>query len=333
LNFIKSPEEYAIVTSIQKSVLVRNLQDSSGLAKVVAKWRAYLGIPKEGADPEELAIVIMYIKEHWDILTLSEIELAFTLSINRKLDDCEFFGFFSPNYVSKVLHAYMYYRKLALADALRAKEKFELEEAEKASRPTPEQECETTRELFLNFYEEFKKNGEINDPFNLAYNLLRKEKWMKVSESDINESLQQGKVKYQQERQKESLLRQVSRVMVITGRIFDIVVINPKVAQIVLKKKMNEKIVPVAISVLGYWKDRALNDMKLKLKDKIKANVYMKSKLYNGKYYTDVYFKEIMLVEEAPKVMNGSSLFNTEEGLVDLETGEIMEENNNGLTE
>jgi hypothetical protein len=210
LNFIKSPEEYAIVTSIQKSVLVRNLQDSSGLAKVVAKWRAYLGIPKEGADPEELAIVIMYIKEHWDILTLSEIELAFTLSINRKLDDCEFFGFFSPNYVSKVLHAYMYYRKLALADALRAKEKFELEEAEKASRPTPEQECETTRELFLNFYEEFKKNGEINDPFNLAYNLLRKEKWMKVSESDINESLQQGKVKYQQERQKESLLRQVS---------------------------------------------------------------------------------------------------------------------------
>ena len=121
--------------------------------------------------------------------------------------------------------------------------------------------------------------------------------------------------------------------MVITGSIFDIVVINPKVAQIVLKKKMNEKIVPVAISVLGYWKDRALNDMKLKLKDKIKANVYMKSKLYNGKYYTDVYFKEIMLVEEAPKVMNGSSLFNTEEGLVDLETGEIMEENNNGLTE
>ena len=93
MNFIKSPEEYAIVTAVQKSVLVRNLEDTTALTKVVAKWRAYLGIPKEGADPEELAIVIMFITEHWDILTLAEIELAFTLSINRKLDDCEFFGF------------------------------------------------------------------------------------------------------------------------------------------------------------------------------------------------------------------------------------------------
>ena len=120
--------------------------------------------------------------------------------------------------------------------------------------------------------------------------------------------------------------------MVITGRIFDIVVINEKVAQIVLKKKMNDKIVPVAISVLGYWKDKALKEMKLKLKDKIKANVYMKSKIYNGKYYTDVYFKEILLVEDAPISMNGSTLFRTEEGLIDTETGELMEENN-GLTE
>jgi len=64
--------------------------------------------------------------------------------------------------------------------------------------------------------------------------------------------------------------------MVIVGRIFDIVVISEKVAQIVLKKKMNDKVVPVAISVFGYWKDRALNEMKLKGKDKIKANVCVK---------------------------------------------------------
>ncbi len=117
--------------------------------------------------------------------------------------------------------------------------------------------------------------------------------------------------------------------MVITGRIFDIVIINEKVAQIVLKKKMNEKIVPVAISVFGYWKDKALNETKLKPKDKIKANVYMKSNIYKGKYYTDVYFKDVILVEAAPKIMNGSSLFKTDEGIVDIETGELMEEENN----
>lgn len=115
--------------------------------------------------------------------------------------------------------------------------------------------------------------------------------------------------------------------MVITGRIFDIVVINEKVAQIVLKKKMADKIVPVAICVFGYWKDKAIKEMKLKAKDKIKANVYMKSKIYNGKYYTDVYFKEILLVEDAPINMNNKDreLFETDMGMVDTETGELIE--------
>lgn len=114
--------------------------------------------------------------------------------------------------------------------------------------------------------------------------------------------------------------------MVITGRIFDIVVINEKVAQIVLKKKMADKIVPVAITVLGYWKDKAIKEMKLKPKDKIKGNLYLKSKIFNGKYYTDVYFKEILLVEDAPVNMNKRDLFEeTEMGMVDTETGELID--------
>lgn len=112
--------------------------------------------------------------------------------------------------------------------------------------------------------------------------------------------------------------------MVITGRIFDVVVLNEKVAQIVLKKKMGDKIVPVAICVFGYWKDKAIKELKLKAKDKIKANVYMKSKIYKDKYYTDVYFKEIFRIEEAPKPLAqvGKNLF------VDTETGEIIENEN-----
>lgn len=196
--------------AVQKSPRVETLEDTEQLARVVAKWRAYLGIPKEGADPEELAIVIMYISDYWQMLTLAEIELAFTLSINRKLDDDEFFGLFSPNYVAKVLHAYMFYRKTTLADALRRKEKFELAEAAKAQKPSAEEECEITKELFRNFHAEVLKNGTLNDPFNLAYNFLRQHKWMRVSEADIQESLQAGKTQYQTDKNKESLLRQVS---------------------------------------------------------------------------------------------------------------------------
>jgi hypothetical protein len=111
--------------------------------------------------------------------------------------------------------------------------------------------------------------------------------------------------------------------MVITGRIFDIVIINEKVAQIVLKKKVNEKIVPVAISIFGFWKNKALDEMKIKLKDKIRGNVYMKSNVYKGKYYTDVFFKEIYFAEEKSDINTGIFV-KTDDGLVDTETGEII---------
>ena len=106
------------------------------------------------------------------------------------------------------------------------------------------------------------------------------------------------------------------KVGVISGRIFEIIVVNEKVAQIVLNKKDNKgKVIPITISVVGFWKDKIMN---LKQKDKIRGNLYMKSNLYNGKYYTDVQFKEIDLIEPAPVKMGTTTLF------VDKETGEIL---------
>jgi hypothetical protein len=109
------------------------------------------------------------------------------------------------------------------------------------------------------------------------------------------------------------------KVGVISGRIFEIIVINEKVAQIIINKKdTNGKNIPLAISVIGYWKDKVIKEMRLKQKDKIRGTVYMKSNLYNGKYYTDVQFKEIDLLELAPIKMGSNTLF------VDKETGEVL---------
>jgi hypothetical protein len=106
------------------------------------------------------------------------------------------------------------------------------------------------------------------------------------------------------------------KVGVISGRIFEIIVVNEKVAQIVLNKKDSKgKVIPITISVVGFWKDKIMN---LKQKDKIRGNLYIKSNLYNGKYYTDVQFKEIDLIEPAPVKMGTTTLF------VDKETGEIL---------
>lgn len=112
--------------------------------------------------------------------------------------------------------------------------------------------------------------------------------------------------------------------MVYTGKIFDIVHINENVAQIVLRKKDKDKIVPVAVTVLGYWKDKALKELKLKPKDKIRGNLHLKSRLYNGRYYTDAYFREIQLIEKAAD-FGVNNIFQTDEGLVDTDSGEVIE--------
>lgn len=106
------------------------------------------------------------------------------------------------------------------------------------------------------------------------------------------------------------------KVGVLSGRIFEIIIVNEKVAQIVINKKdKNGKVIPITVSVVGFWKDKITN---LKQKDKIRGNLYLKSNLYNGKYYTDVQFKEIDLLEPAPVKMGTNTLF------VDMETGEIL---------
>lgn len=84
--------------------------------------------------------------------------------------------------------------------------------------------------------------------------------------------------------------------MDITGKIFDVVIINEKVAQVVIKKRVRKKTVPIAFTVFGYWKDKVVNELKLKKNDKIYANFYLESKLYKGKYYTDVTMRDIMVI-------------------------------------
>jgi hypothetical protein len=120
--------------------------------------------------------------------------------------------------------------------------------------------------------------------------------------------------------------------MEITGRILSINEISEKSAQIVLKKVMKGKVVPVAIGVFGYYK-RKMDDMKLQKKEKIFGKIYLKSSLYKGKWYTDIYFEDIERVAEKPKEQtnqnvlfsdNDKSFIQDGNNIIDPETGEIL---------
>lgn len=94
-------------------------------------------------------------------------------------------------------------------------------------------------------------------------------------------------------------------MFILTGKIFTINEISPKVAQIVVKKQVRGKQTAIAIEVYGFWKEKA-DALKLKKNDKIKGRVYAKSNLYKNKWYSDLYFREIELVE--PKAKHGGNL-------------------------
>jgi len=119
----------------------------------------------------------------------------------------------------------------------------------------------------------------------------------------------------------------VSENRLISGRIFDIIIVSDVFAQVVLKKKVDDKLQPLAINLFGVYKDKFLA-MGLKPKDKIKAKVYFKSKMYKDKYYTDVYFKDVTHVEDVAEPIE-NSLFQQrafiEGEIVDTDSGEIFE--------
>jgi len=106
---------------------------------------------------------------------------------------------------------------------------------------------------------------------------------------------------------------------VMSGKIYDLQIINDKVAQIVLLKKDRDKFVPVAISIYGYWKDKAFNEHKVGMKDKIRGTLYYRSKMVNGRYYTDIFFREIVVLQKAAPKMGLQGI------MFDKETGEIFE--------
>ena len=156
--------------------------------KVVARWRLYIGIPKNEIG-EELAVITEFIHKNYGHMTLQEIELAYNLSAMNKLDSVEFYGSFSPMYVGKVISAYLHYRKVLLTDAIREREKKMQEEMDIANRPTPEQQRDYTREILGSFYKEYKEKGDFNDLLSLTFKHLRKFGYLKPSKPEVAEAM------------------------------------------------------------------------------------------------------------------------------------------------
>jgi len=115
----------------------------------------------------------------------------------------------------------------------------------------------------------------------------------------------------------------------IKGKIFLINKVSDKSAQIVLCKNIRGKNVLIIISIFGIWKKK-FEEKGIKKNDTISGTVYSDAKLYNGKWYNDLYFNEV--IKKQPRnrnrKMDVQDLFSDggigNNYIVDEETGEIL---------
>jgi len=107
----------------------------------------------------------------------------------------------------------------------------------------------------------------------------------------------------------------------ITGKIYDIHEFGSKQAQIVIRKKIGDKIVPVAITVFGYYYDK-IKSQGLRQGDRIKGKLYIKSKFWDkgNRYISDIFFKEVNILERSNQMQFSKRVIK-----VDKQTGEILD--------
>jgi len=196
--FVETSEQNDIIQAIENSVLVR--QNDKYLLEVLSMWKMYLGINRSPDAAIELALIRDFILDNYKHITIGEIELAYKLAATQKLDDCDYYGQFSPLYVGRVLNSYLYYRKIQLADPIRKQEKANLIDQEQKNKPTPEEQANLTREIFFDFYNQSKNGQEITDVFNICWNFLRNQvlsgnrdflhKWTNPQKAEYEQAMQ-----------------------------------------------------------------------------------------------------------------------------------------------
>lgn len=113
----------------------------------------------------------------------------------------------------------------------------------------------------------------------------------------------------------------------IIGRVYDIVKVNDIVSLVIIRQRHYDKMNFVALTCIGRWK-RNIEELNLKAKDKFKGNIRYRSNEVKGRWFTDILMEECIRVDEPKKnnvkVVSNNLFKETEDGTIDLETGELF---------
>jgi hypothetical protein len=200
-KYVASVEEKRFINAFENKVVLGKMYKDGidNLIDTLAKWRWMSGINTYNQDDNEVArelvLLSKFVIKNYPQITIEEIDLAIDLSLTDKLDvDVRTFNSFSPMYVSRILNGYIEHRRKLYNDIYSRKVRVdEITEMEK--KPTPKEQMDSTIDLIRHFYDKFKKDGFIDDVFNILYNYFRRTKKINPSKEVIDEAIKYGKIK------------------------------------------------------------------------------------------------------------------------------------------
>ena len=189
----KTQEEANLVQSFSDKKQIRDFDenDTKELIDVISKWRYYTGCTKD-VTAQDFVVIAMFIGKNWDNLTLDEINLIIDLSMVGKLNvDANTYGNFSPMYVSRIIQAYLDYKKELLLEILQRRDEHEQKElAEHSTKPIPEESMENMIYIIKAEYERYNQHSVVSDPFNIVFNFLKRTKRLVIDKELTNQALE-----------------------------------------------------------------------------------------------------------------------------------------------
>jgi len=200
-KYAQSQEEYnfSVVIATPPIAIMCEVEKNyvNKLIDVLTKWRWMSGTnsynQEEDEIGQELALISKFILSNYSTISLDEISLAIDLSLTDKLNvDVRTFNTFSPMYVSRILNAYLEYKRRMYNEIMERKNKVDSRE-EMEKKVSPKEKMDSMVELIEYFYEQYKSEGTINDYFNTLYNYLRRTKKLNPSKEVVNEAMEYGK--------------------------------------------------------------------------------------------------------------------------------------------
>ena len=176
----------------------------SELVELMAKWKVLLGASNE-ATPAELILICQFIYDNFKKFTLEDIRIAMNWAISGKID-MTFISTktISAMYVSKALQLYEEEKKNIINKVAIDKMSYERNKSrEEKISATKEEKADTFKNILIDVYNDYKRNGKFLDFGDFIYNWMKNNKIQIPSKKDISDAMIYGEQKAREYRHLE----------------------------------------------------------------------------------------------------------------------------------